>query len=143
MKVTLLVVLTVLTGATTLAAQSPIRPGRWETVMQMEMPNLPVKMPEMKSTRCVTPEQAKDPASSLPRGPQDGRGGANDCKVSDYKVSDKTVTWQMACTTPQPMTSTGEMTFTDDSYTGLMKMNSTQGVMSMKVSGTRLGDCTP
>ena len=56
-------------------------------------------------------------------------------------MSGKTVTWQMACTTPQPMTSTGEMTFTDDSYTGTMKMNSAQGVMSMKMSGTRLGDC--
>ena len=66
MKVTLLVALTGLTGATTVAAQSPIRPGRWETVMQMEMPNLPVKMPEMKSTRCITPEQAKDPATRSP-----------------------------------------------------------------------------
>ena len=142
MKVTLLVALAVIAGTTAVAAQSPIRPGRWETVMQMEMPNMPVKMPEMKSTRCVTAEQAKDPASSLPQGPQDGRGGKNDCKVSDYKVSGKTVTWKMACTTPQPMTSTGEMTFTDDSYAGTMKMDAPQGPMSMKVSGTRLGDCT-
>ena len=142
MRITLCVAIAVFACASAVAAQSPIRPGRWETVAQMEMPNMPVKMPEMKSTRCVTPEQAKDPASALPRGPQDGRGGANDCKVSDYKVSGKTVTWQMACTTPQPMTSPGEMTFTDDTYTGTMKMNSPQGVMLMKVSGTRLGDCT-
>jgi hypothetical protein len=142
MRVTPLIAIAVCAAATVVVAQSPIRPGRWETVMQMEMPNMPVKMPEMKSTRCITPEQAKDPANSLPQGPQDGRGGKNDCKVSDYKVSGKTVTWQMACTTPQPMTSTGEMTFTDDSYTGTMKMNSPQGPMSMKVSGTRLGDCT-
>ena len=140
MKVTLLVALAVLAAATTVAAQSPIRPGRWETVMQMEMPNMPVKMPEMKTTQCVTPEQARDPASSLPRGPQNG--GKSDCKVSNYKVSGQTVTWEMACTSPMPITSTGEMTFTDDTYTGTVKMNAPQGNMSMKISGTRLGDCT-
>ena len=136
------VVLVLLVGATTVA-QSPIRPGRWEVVMQMDMPNMPVKMPEMKTTQCVTPEQAKDPASTLPSGPQAGRGGKSDCKVSDYKVSGQTVTWKMACTMPQPVTGAGEMTFTDNSYAGAMKMNTAQGDMNMKVSGKRLGDCTP
>ena len=41
------IALVFLVGAT-IAAQSPIRPGRWEVVMQMDMPNMPVKMPEMK-----------------------------------------------------------------------------------------------
>lgn len=141
MRVTPVVAVIVLAAGAAALAQSPIRPGRWEVVMQMDMPNMPIKMPEMKTTQCVTPEQAKDPANSLPRGP-DGRGGKNDCKVSDYKVSGQTVTWKMACTSPQAMTSTGEMTFTDDSYAGTMKMNSPQGDMMMKVSGKRLGDCT-
>ena len=136
------VVLILLLVGATAVAQSPIRPGRWEVVMQMDMPNMPVKMPEMKTTQCVTPEQAKDPASALPTGPQAGRGGKSDCKVSDYKVSGQTVTWTMACTMPQPITSTGEMTFTDDSYAGTMKMNTAQGDMNMKVAGKRLGDCT-
>lgn len=141
MRIAPLIVLVVFAFTSAAIAQSPIRPGRWETVMQMDMPNMPVKMPEMKSTQCITPEQAKDPANSLPRGPQDGRGGKNDCKVSDYMVTGNTVTWKMACTQPQPMNSTGEMTFTDNSYTGTMKMTSPQGPITMKVSGTRLGDC--
>jgi hypothetical protein len=126
----------------TVAAQSPIRPGRWEVIMQMDMPNMPMKMPEMKTTQCVTPEQAKDPAGALPTGPQAGRGGNSDCKVTDYKVSGQTVTWKLACTTPQPITGAGEMTFTDNSYAGTVKMTTAQGNMAMKVSGTRLGDCT-
>jgi hypothetical protein len=126
----------------TVAAQSPIRPGRWEVIMQMEMPNMPMKMPEMKTTQCVTPEQVKDPAGALPTGPQGGRGGNSDCKVSDYKVSGQTVTWKLACTTPQPITGAGEMTFTDNSYAGTVKMTTAQGDVAMKVSGTRLGDCT-
>jgi hypothetical protein len=141
MKAISCAVLVCLAGAT-VVAQSPIRPGRWEVVMQMDMPNMPVKMPEMKTMQCVTPEQAKDPASALPSGPQAGRGGKSDCKVSDYNQSGNTVTWKMACTTPTPVTGTGELTFTDNSYAGTMKMNTAQGDMTMKVSGTRLGDCT-
>jgi hypothetical protein len=78
----------------------------------------------------------------LPTGPQAGRGGNSDCKVTDYKVSGQTVTWKLACTTPQPITGAGEMTFTDNSYAGTVKMTTAQGNMAMKVSGTRLGDCT-
>jgi hypothetical protein len=122
-------------------AQSPVRPGRWETTMQMQMAGSPIQMPEMKSTRCVTPEDAKDPSTSMPTGPE-GRGGPkSDCKMADYKVSGNTATWKMVCTSPQPMTSTGEMTFTDDSYTGTMKADTAQGQMTMKMSGKRVGDC--
>jgi hypothetical protein len=142
MRVAPIVVLTIAVAVAGLSAQSPVRAGRWEVVMQMDMPNMPIKMPEMKSVQCVTPEQAKDPTAALPRGPQDGRGGKNDCKVSDYKQSGNTATWQMTCTTPQPMKTAGEMTFADDSYKGTMKMESPQGPMTMKVAGTRVGDCT-
>jgi uncharacterized protein DUF3617 len=122
-------------------AQSPIRPGRWEVTMQMQMAGSPIQMPEMKTTRCVTPEDAKDPARSMPTGPE-GRGGQkSDCKMSDYKTSGNTATWKMVCTTPQPMTMTGEMTFTDDSYTGTMKSDTAQGQMTMKTAGKRVGEC--
>ena len=125
-------------------AQTPMRPGRWEVTTQMQMPNMPVQMPAMKTTQCVTPEQLKDPANAVPRGPQNGRGRPNqDCKVSDYKASGNKVTWNMSCSAPQAMTGTGEMTFVDDTYTATMKMQSPQGEMEMKMSGKRLGDCTP
>ena len=142
MKTRLTVVLTVLAfGAVGLIAQGGMRPGRWETTMQMEMAGSPVQMPPMKQTRCVTPAEAKDP-SLLQSGPPGGRGGKNDCKVSDQKMSGNTISWKIACTSPDAMTGTGEMTFADDSYTGTMKMNMAQGAMSMKMEGKRLGDCT-
>ena len=141
MKITFAVGMAILVGAAGAIAQSPVRPGRWEVTMQMQMAGSPVQMPEMKSTRCVTPEDAKDPARSLPSGPE-GRGGQkSDCKVSDYKMSGNTATWKMVCTSPQAMTSTNEMTFNDDSYTGTMKMDSPQGPMTMKLAGKRIGDC--
>jgi hypothetical protein len=142
MKTTFVAALVVLAAAVIAIAQaSPIRPGRWEVTMQMQMAGSPIQMPEMKTTRCVTPEEAKDPARSLPSGPE-GRGGQkSDCKVADYKVSGNTATWKMVCTTPQAMTTTGEMTFTDDSYTGTMKADMAQGQMTMKMAGKRIGDC--
>lgn len=141
MKTTLLVTLAVIVAVTAAIAQTPVRPGRWETTVQMQMAGSPIQMPAMKSTRCVTPEQSKDPASSLPTDPSGGRGGKSDCKMSDYKVSGNTATWKTVCTTPQAMTSTGEMTFTDDSYDGTMKSDTPQGAMTMKIAGKRLGDC--
>ena len=141
MKTTFVLATVVLVAAATALAQGPIRPGRWEVTMQMQMAGSPIQMPEMKTTRCVTPEEAKDPSKSLPSGPQ-GRGGQNsDCKMADYKVSGNTATWKMVCTMPQAMTTTGEMTFNDDSYTGTMKADMAQGQMTMKMAGKRLGDC--
>ena len=120
------------------AIQGPMRPGRWEVVMNMEMPNMPMAMPEMKNTQCITPEQlAKDPASGLPR----GMNQSKECTVSDYKAQGNTLTWKMACTGQMAMTGTGELTFKGDSYTGLMKMAMPQGEMQMKMAGKRLGDC--
>jgi len=142
MTIRLALVLALLaTGATILVAQNGMRPGRWETSVQMEMAGSPVQMPPFKSTRCVTPAEAKDP-SSLQSGPPGGRGGKSDCKASDQKMSGNTVSWKMTCTSPQAMTGTGEMTFGDDTYTGAMKMTTPQGAMSMKMEGKRLGDCT-
>ena len=141
MKTTFASASAVLIIVATVIAQGPIRPGQWDVTMQMQMAGSPVQMPEMKTSRCVTPEEAKDPSKSLPNGPQ-GRGGQkSDCKMSDYKVTGNTATWKMVCTSPQAMTSTGEMTFTDDSYTGTMKMDSPQGPMTMKMAGKRVGDC--
>jgi hypothetical protein len=141
MRTITFVVIATLVCAVVTFAQSPVRPGRWEVTMQMQMPGAPVQMPEMKTTQCVTPEDAKDPTRSLPNGPQ-GRGGPkNDCKMEDYKTSGNTATWKMVCTSPQAMTSTGEMTFTDDSYNGTMKIDAAQGQMTMKMAGKRLGDC--
>lgn len=124
-------------------AQAGMRPGQWETTTQMQMPNMPagVQMPAMKNTQCITPDQAKDPASAVPRQSGRGRGGKDDCKVSDYKMTGNTATWMMACTSPDKMTATGEMTFGDDSYTSTMKMVMAQGEMTMKTTGKRIGDC--
>jgi hypothetical protein len=128
--------------ATALAAQNPMRPGRWEVTTQMQMPKMPMKMPETKMTQCVTPEQVKDAA--IPGSSPTGRGGgADSCKTIDHKVSGSTVSWKVVCGPPQNTSGTGEIVFNGDSYVGTMKMTTQQGEMTMKMSGKRVGDCTP
>jgi hypothetical protein len=119
-------------------AQGPQRDGRWEVRMEMEMPGMPMKMPPMTTTQCVTKEQADDPQRSVPQ----GRGNQNNCKVSDYKVSGNTVTWSMKCEGPEAMSGTGEITYGQNTYEGTMKMTREGQTMTMKYSGKRLGDCT-
>ena len=120
-------------------AQSPMRPGRWETTMQFDMVGMPMQMPPMKNTRCVTQQEIDSPNRGLPSGPAKN---PNDCKVSDHKVSGSTITWTMACAGAQPMTGTGELRFMGDSYEGTVKMVMDQKEMGMKLSGKRLGECT-
>lgn len=122
------------------AQPHPMRPGEWEITTVMEMPNMPMKMPEMKMTQCVRAEDLKDPATSMMGG---GPGGkpASGCKVSDYKTSGATISWKMTCPPPQSFDGAAEMTFKGDSYTGNMTMKTDNGTMTMKLSGKRLGEC--
>ena len=135
-----IVVLALAATASHAAAQSPMRPGCWEVTAQMDMPGMPVQMPAMKNTQCVTQQQIDSPNRGLPSGPAKN---PNDCKVSDYKTSGNTVSWHMSCAGPQPMTGTGELRFNGDTYEGVVKMMMEQKEMAMKFSGKRLGDCTP
>ncbi|MEQ1897408.1 MAG: DUF3617 family protein [Vicinamibacterales bacterium] len=121
---------------TAVSAQGPMREGRWEITMQMQMPNMPVQMPAMKSAQCITKAQLEGSSKGLPTSPD----GNNSCKVSDYKADGNKVTWNMAC---PDMTGTGAITFKADTYEGLMKLTSKQGDMSMKMSARRLGECKP
>ena len=123
-----------------LAAQNPMRPGQWETVMQMEMPGMPMKMPAQKMVQCITKEQLSKPDGGLP-GTKPGE--TNPCTVSDHKVDGNKITWNMTCAEPQAMTGSGEIVVDGDAYTGTMKMNSDKGQMTMKYAAKRLGACEP
>lgn len=133
-------------SAVAVSAQGVRRDGNWDITVEMQMPNMPagMTMPPMKMTQCVTKEESKDPQKSMPSRPQRG-GGAQDCKVTDYKESGNKVTWNVVCTGAQPSSGTGEIVYSADGYTGTMTMNMERGgapmAMTMKYVGKRLGDC--
>ena len=110
--------------------------GKWQMTMEMDAPNMPMKMPPMTFTHCVTKEDVENPDRAVPK----GRENSN-CKVSDYKVDGNKVSWSMKCEGKKPMSGNGEMTFEGDSYTGWTKMHLDDQDMTVKWSGKRLGDC--
>ena len=128
-------------GVSAVMAQSPIREGRWEITVQMQIPNMPTGMPPQKIVQCITKGHLADPGKALPGGPDPNDKNAL-CKVSDYKTSGNKITWNLACSGPNAMSGSGEIVVDGDSYKGAMNMKSDKGDMAMKYSAKRLGDCT-
>ena len=120
------------------AADNPAKPGKWQIKMEMEIPNMPVKMPPVNWEVCLTEEDLKDPAKSVPGNDPKRK---TDCTVADYKVDGKTVTWTVDCP-KQNTKGEGEITYDDDSYRGTMLMTVGEQEMNVKYSGKWLGECT-
>ena len=128
------------------AAQTgPRRDGNWEVTTQMMMNGKPVGPPR-KEIRCVTKEDAADPTKAVP-GPPQGRGtdSAQDCKITDQKVTGDKINWTVKCTGMMPLDMIGEIVYTANAYTGTMTTNMNMGGQVMAttsaISGKRLGDC--
>lgn len=114
------------------AENNPVKAGKWQMSMQMEIPGMPFKMPPVTITHCVTKEDAK---SAIP---QDQKN--KDCKVGDIKVDGNTISYTIDCP-KQKMTGTGEVTYENDAMTGELNMNADGQEMKTKYTGKRLGDC--
>lgn len=118
------------------AESSPVKPGKWQVTVEMEMPGMAMKMPPTSFTHCVTKEMVDHPESTVPKAGKD-----QNCKVSDYKIEGKTVTWTMSCEGKQPMKGDGKIVYDGDAYDGVMHMKIGDMEMTQKYSGKRLGDC--
>ena len=116
-KYTLALAAAALLAVPAMAADHPGKAGKWQTKMEMEMPGMPFKMPPVTVDVCITEEDLKDPQKSVPH------DAKSDCKVGDYKVDGKTVSWTVDCP-KQNMKGEGEITYTDNSYSGVMNMTS-------------------
>ena len=119
-------------GAGVLADAPNMKDGLWEMTIKMEMAGMPMEMPEMKHTQCITKDNAV-PDTSQPD---------QKCEMISNKVSGDTVTWEMECDTPQgPAHSKGTITYHGDTFDGTVNMTMGQMVMTQKMSGRRIGDC--
>lgn len=120
-----------------LAEAPPQKPGKWQIKIQMEMPGMPMKLPAVTTSVCVTEEDLADPQSAVPNDPK------SDCKVDDYEIDGKTVRWTVDCPS-QNTKGSGEITFNEDGtkYEGTMNMNMGGQEMSSKYTATHQGACT-
>jgi uncharacterized protein DUF3617 len=127
-------------GACTLTAFAQtvnLRPGKYETTAELDMPGM--KMPPQKEVDCITSEDLKDFSKKL-IDPEQAKG----CKVSDYKVVGNKLTFNTDCKDDDVrVTSSMEMTFTPESFSGVMKSKDQAGrAMTIKTSAKRIGECT-
>ncbi len=119
----------------------PLREGSWELTVQVDMPGMPMKMPDIKNTLCLGKDQLEDPSRAVP---SPSPGASNDCKVSEYEMKGSRATWKIACTQPVPVGGSGEIAYGDDAYSGSMTVTiAGSSDATLKFSGKRLGDCTP
>lgn len=105
---------------------------QWEVTSQMTMEGMPFPMPV--TTQKVCSVGGEPPVNDPPDG---------DCQMTDLTTVGGKTTWTAVCTGEHPMTGRGEITYSgSDSYTGQIRFESADGVMTLKLSGKKLGACT-
>lgn len=128
----------VLTLVAVAVAQTVIlRPGQYEMTVEMNMPG-GVKMDPLKQTDCITSDDLKDFTKAFQE-----PDFAKSCKVSGYTATGSKVTFNTDCTEDGTrMTGKTEMNFTAESFTGQTTTKDAEGnVMTLKMSGKRIGEC--
>lgn len=129
---TVLAVLVAILGVSSASADPLMKPGKWQIEVKVRIVGSPTEIPPTQLIRCVTPDQAEHP---------DQGGGENgDCRMSDYKVDGKVVTWTVTCE-KQQMKGHGKITYDVDSYEGLVNLRSPDFEMTQEMTGRRTGDC--
>jgi len=107
----------------------------WEITSKMSMEGMPMEMPASKSKVCAPKEWTEPP------------GGADErrkCTNSDFEMEGEKATWKVSCEGPPAMTGEGEIIRNSaEAWIGAIQFTSEEGTMTIKLSGTRLEDCTP
>ena len=108
--------------------------GRWEITTEIEMSGMPMKMPPLTHTQCLTKEDL------VPQSSQSG----DECKITDVEVSGDTVIWVMQCKGQGGETKgTGEIIYSGTSFKGTIKMIIVESNMQMtsNIKGSRVENC--
>ena len=138
-RITLLVLALALLGAHPCsAASAPFKPGNWRITTKCTMSGMPMQMPAMTHTQCLTADDM------VPQPQQMGDAAGNACAISNLRTSGNTVTYDLRCNTGDAsMTGHGTITYTAESMQGTMTMTMQPENMKMTYtySGPRVGDC--
>lgn len=107
--------------------------GLWEITTKVEMPGMPMQMPSMTTTQCLTPQDL------VPQNEQPD----NACEMTSHQINGNTVTWSVACEGEEGGThGNGTVTYHGDSFEGTMTMSMGGGMqMTSTMHGRRVGPC--
>ena len=114
-------------------AGSLFNEGLWEITSKMEIPGMPVPMPPITYTQCMTNQ---DP---VPNQSDSGQ----ECRMKNVKTKGHTVSWEMVCDSQQgEVKSSGKVTYKGERLDGVVMMDIPgQGKMKMTMTGQRIGKC--
>lgn len=118
----------------TAVAGPEMNPGKWEITTETEMVGMPMKVPPVTHTQCLTSEDL------VPQSDE----ASNECKITDVEVSGNTVSWKIICTGQNGrMEGTGRVTYSGDRMEGFMDMAMPDAGMQVKskITGHRIGAC--
>ncbi len=105
----------------------------WEVTSQMSMEGMPMALPAQKLKVCSAKVWTEAPGATDER---------RKCKSSDFRMDGPKATWKVSCAGPPAMTGEGEITRDgDDAYSGAIKFTSSEGAMTIKLNGHRVGAC--
>ncbi len=109
-----------------------MNPGLWEWTAEVNIPNMPNKIPPTVNKKCLTKKDL------VPTAKQPGQK----CDIKELDTSRESVSWAMTCTSARgPIASTGKMFYNGDTAHGEVKVNTQGMLMTSKMSGKRLGPC--
>lgn len=106
--------------------------GMWEITTRWEMPGMPMEMPAATFTQCLSRE------NGVPR----LEGVSSGCTIIHAEAQGGSVAWELECTgNGQNAKGKGKVTYSNDTFTGGMTLES-EGIMTTQfLSGRRIGDC--
>jgi hypothetical protein len=134
----------VVASTTALAQTAAMRPGQYETTVEISRAGRAMKMPLRATAVCVTAEDLKDWSRNVVKTSE-----GTTCKLSDYKPSGATLTFVRECTSASGTQTTykGTVTFTPpDEYRSVVNVSGSGEATplagsTMTTTAKRVGDC--
>jgi hypothetical protein len=115
-------------------AWADIDPGMWELTATTEMQG--IKEPtSFTQTRCLTPEDARDPSRLFGSSP-----GAR-CEFVNRNDSGAVFTFEIVCNSQQPIRGSGRVRYGPREIDGELELRMDQFSARSRISGRRIGGC--
>ncbi|MBW1893021.1 MAG: DUF3617 family protein [Deltaproteobacteria bacterium] len=122
----------ILAAASIAFAGPNIKEGKWEMTTKMEMAGMPMEMPAVTHTQCLTKKDL------VPQNAPDDQK----CEPVKTKINGNTVTWTINCNSEGgPAKGSGKITYSGDSFKGTVKMKQGGMDMTSHITGKYIGKC--
>lgn len=120
------------------AFAADVKEGLYEITVQGEVAGMPLSESPLVVRQCITQQSVEDLMKQM--------GGGGGCQVSDLKQSGSGVRFHLECTSPMPVSGTGEAQLTGEDFNGSMDLTvalagSQPMPMVQRFTGKRVGDC--